>query len=199
MGRQVKSEKPFPTSIREVNRLKTSKNWDEWYIHPWILNFFRAIEISRLYVLLRTAISQKPVVGCPRLPHEQTDSSLDVLNIGLWLNIRFLQKLISGWNVELAFKAREYSLLPYLETLVTDIHFQQMAAARWPYRCFKTRVLHFRLKNTPLKDKKMERESSKEFSAFLLCRKGSFSSRNQIRGTQRQFLRKYLFGRRFET
>ena len=25
--------------------------------------------------------------------------------------------------------AREYSLLPYLETLVTDIHFQQMAAA----------------------------------------------------------------------
>ena len=71
------------------------------------------------------------------------------------------------------FNARcEYSLLPYLETLVTDIHFQQMAAARSPCRCFKARVLHFRIKNTPLKDKKMERESSKECSAFLLWRKG---------------------------
>ena len=36
-----------------------------------------------------------------------------------------------------------------------------MAAARSPCRCFKTRVLHFRLKNTPLKDKKMERERNR--------------------------------------
>ena len=40
-----------------------------------------------------------------------------------------------------------------------------MAAARSPCRCFKTRVLHFKVKNTPLKEK-MERESSKECSAF---------------------------------
>ena len=40
---------------------------------------------------LRTAISQKPVVGCPGLPHEKTEGPLDVLNIGLWLNIRFLR------------------------------------------------------------------------------------------------------------
>ena len=70
-------------------------------------------------------------------------------------------------------------ILPFLETLVTDIHFKQMAAARSPCRCFKTRVLHFRLKNTPLKDKKMERESSAEYSAFFWWRKGSFSSRNR--------------------
>ena len=44
-------------------------------------------------MLLRTAISQKPVVGCPWLPHEKTEGPLDVLNIGLglWLNIRFLR------------------------------------------------------------------------------------------------------------
>ena len=42
-------------------------------------------------MLLRTAISQKPVVGCPGLPHEKTEGPLDVLNIGRWLNIRFLR------------------------------------------------------------------------------------------------------------
>ena len=42
-------------------------------------------------MLLRTAISQKPVVGCPGLPHEKTEGPLDVLNIGLWLKIRFLR------------------------------------------------------------------------------------------------------------
>ena len=60
-----------------------------------------------------------------------------------------------------------------------------MAAERSPYspcRCFKTRVLHFKVKNTPfrtVKRQKMERESSKECSAFFLWRKGSFSSRNR--------------------
>ena len=43
------------------------------------------------YALFGTAISQKPVVGCPGLPHEKTEGPLDVLNIGLWLNIRFLR------------------------------------------------------------------------------------------------------------
>ena len=42
-------------------------------------------------MLFGTAISQKPVVGCPGLPHEKTEGPLDVLNIGLWLNIRFLR------------------------------------------------------------------------------------------------------------
>ena len=42
-------------------------------------------------MLLRTAISQKPVVGCLKLPHEKTEGPLDVLNIGIWLNIRFLR------------------------------------------------------------------------------------------------------------
>ena len=32
--------------------------------------------------------------------------------------------------------------------------FNKMAAARSPCTCFKTRVLHFRVKNTPLKNKK---------------------------------------------
>ena len=59
----------------------------------------------------------------------------------------------------------------------------KMAAARSPCICFKTRVLHFKVKNTPVKDKKMERESSKECSAFFLWRKGSFSSRNQGHST----------------
>ena len=36
---------------------------------------------------------------------------------------------------------------------MTDIDVQQMATARSPCRSFKTRVLHFRVKNTPLKDK----------------------------------------------
>ena len=48
-------------------------------------------------MLLRTAISQKPVVGCPGLPHEKTEDPLDVLTIGLWLNIRFL--MISIINI----------------------------------------------------------------------------------------------------
>ena len=88
----------------------------------------------------------------------------------------------------LAFNAREYSLLPYLETLVADIHFQQMAAARSPCRCFKTRVLHFRLKNTPLKDKKMERESSKECSAFFCGGREAFHQEIVFRGIQPCFL-----------
>ena len=36
-----------------------------------------------------------------------------------------------------------------------------MAAARSPCRCFKTRVLHFKVKNTPLKDKKWKEKAQK--------------------------------------
>ena len=44
---------------------------------------------------------------------------------------------------------------------MTDIHFQQMAGARSPWRCFKTRVLHFKAENTPLKDKKWKEKVQK--------------------------------------
>ena len=47
-----------------------------------------------------------------------------------------------------------------------------MADARSPCRYFKSRVLHFRLKTTPLKDKKMERESSKKMLSFLFVEEG---------------------------
>ena len=59
----------------------------------------------------------------------------------------------------------------------------KMAAARSPCRCFKTRVLHFKVKNTPVKDKKWKEKVLKECSAFFLWRKGSFSSRNQGHST----------------
>ena len=36
-----------------------------------------------------------------------------------------------------------------------------MAAARSPCRCFKTRVLHFKVKNVPLKDKKRKEKVQK--------------------------------------
>ena len=101
------------------------------------------------------------------------------VSVSLFLAIHFYQKLIRGWNVQLSFNAREYSHLPYLETLVTDVHFQQMAAARSSCRCFKTRVLHFSVKNAPLKDKKWKEKVQKKYSAFFLWSKGSFSSRNR--------------------
>ena len=49
------------------------------------------------------------------------------VSVSLFLAIHFYQKLIRGWNVQLSFNTREYSHLPSLETLVTDVHFQQMA------------------------------------------------------------------------
>ena len=56
--------------------------------------------------------------------------------------------------------------------------FNKMAAPRSPCGGIKTRVLHFKVKNTKLKEKRLERECSKECSFFFLWRKGSFSSRN---------------------
>ena len=46
-----------------------------------------------------------------------------------------------------------------------------MAAARSPCRCFKRRVLHFKVKNTPLKDKNGKRKF-KRFLSFLFVEKG---------------------------
>ena len=55
---------------------------------------------------------------------------------------------------------------------MNDIHFRQteIAAARSSCSGSKTSVLHFKVKNTPLqlKDKKMEKESSKEVQ-FSFC------------------------------
>ena len=88
----------------------------------------------------------------------------------------------------LAFNAREYSLLPYLETLATDIHFQQMAAARTPCRCFKTRVLYFRLKTTPLKDKKWKEKVQKNAQRSFDGGRGAFNQEIVLRGIQPCFL-----------
>ena len=42
---------------------------------------------------------------------------------------------------------------------------------------FKTKVSHFKVKNTPLKDTKMEMESSKECPVFFLWTKGKLLDR----------------------
>ena len=59
-----------------------------------------------------------------------------------------------------------------------------MAAARSPCRCFKTRVLHFKVKNTPLKDKKWKEEVQKNAQLSfcgggkLFIKKSSFEEFN---------------------
>ena len=96
-------------------------------------------------------------------------------------------------NVQLAFNnkfnnACEYSLLPYLETLVTDIHFQRMAAARSPCRCFKTRVLYFKVKNTPLKGKKWKEKVRKNAKLSFCGGREAFDQEIVLRGIQPCFL-----------
>ena len=56
-----------------------------------------------------------------------------------------------------------------------------MAASRSLCGSFKTRVLHFKVKNTPLKDKNWKEKVQKPWqcSVFFLWRKESFSSRNR--------------------
>ena len=53
-----------------------------------------------------------------------------------------------------------------------------MAAPRSPCGGFKTRVLHFTVKNTTLKEKNWKENVQKNAQFFFLWRKGSFSSRN---------------------
>ena len=86
--------------------------------------------------------------------------------------------------MSLAFNARGYSLLPYLEALVTDIHFQQMAPAQSPCRCFKTRVLHFTVKNTPLKDKKWKEKVQKNAQLYFCAEREAFHQEIVLRGIQ---------------
>ena len=62
---------------------------------------------------------------------------------------------------------------------MTDIHFHKMAAARSPCRCFKTRVLHFKAKNIPLKDKKWKEKVQKNAQLSFCGGREAFSSRNR--------------------
>ena len=61
-----------------------------------------------------------------------------------------------------------------------------MAAARSPCRCFKTRVLHFRVKNTPLKTKNGNRKFKRMLSFLfgeegkLFIKKSSFEEFNLV-------------------
>ena len=82
----------------------------------------------------------------------------------------------------------EYSVLPYLKTLVRDIHFQQMAAPRSPCRCFETRVLHFKVKNTPLKDKKWKEKVQKNAQLSFCGGREAFHQEIVLRGIQTCFL-----------
>ena len=64
-----------------------------------------------------------------------------------------------------------------------------MAAARSPCRCFRTRVLHFRLKNTALKEKKNGKRKFKRILSYLFVEEGGgFSSRNRPSRIQPCFL-----------
>ena len=63
-----------------------------------------------------------------------------------------------------------------------------MAAARSPCRCFKTRVLHFKYKNTPLKDKIWEEKVQKN-APLSFCRgRDAFHQEIFLRGIQPCFL-----------
>ena len=61
-----------------------------------------------------------------------------------------------------------------------------MAAARSPCRCFKTRVLHFKVKNTPLEDKKWKEKVQKNArlsfcgGGKLFIKKSSFEEFNLV-------------------
>ena len=63
-----------------------------------------------------------------------------------------------------------------------------MAAARSPCRCFKTRVLPFKVKNTALKDKKWK-EKVKKNAKLSFCGGGeAFHQEIVLRGIQPCFL-----------
>ena len=59
-----------------------------------------------------------------------------------------------------------------------------MAAARSPCRCFKTRVLHFKVKNTPLKDKKWKEKVQKNALLCFCGEREAFDQKIVLRGIQ---------------
>ena len=66
--------------------------------------------------------------------------------------------------------------------------FNKMAAARSPCRCFKTRVLHFKVKNTPLKDKKWKEKVQKNAQLSFCGEREAFHQEIVLRGIQPCFL-----------
>ena len=70
-----------------------------------------------------------------------------------------------------------------------------MAAARSPCGVFKTRILHFRGKNTPLKDRKW-RENVQKNAQFSFCgERETFHQEVVPRGIQPSFLHGGAHGR----
>ena len=65
--------------------------------------------------------------------------------------------------------------------------FKKMAAARSPCRCVKTRVLHFKVKNTRSKDKNGKRKFKRMLSFFCGGRE-AFRQEIVLRGIQPCFL-----------
>ena len=63
-----------------------------------------------------------------------------------------------------------------------------MAAARSPCRGFKTRVLHFKVKNTPLKDKKWKEKIQKNAQLSFCGEREAFHQEIVLRGIQPCFL-----------
>ena len=59
-----------------------------------------------------------------------------------------------------------------------------MAASRSPCRCFKTRVLHFKVKNTPLKDKKWKEKVQKNAQLSFCGEREAFHQEIVLRGIQ---------------
>ena len=81
----------------------------------------------------------------------------------------------------------------YLEILVTDTDsiFNKMAAQRSersPCKCFNTRVLHFKVKNTLLKDKKWKEKVQKNAQLSFCGEREAFYQEIFLRGIQPCFL-----------
>ena len=77
---------------------------------------------------------------------------------------------------------------------MTDIHFKQMAAARSPCRCFKTRVLLFKVENTPSKDKKWKEKDQKNAQHSFCGEREAFRQEIVLRGIQPCFLHEGAHG-----
>ena len=64
-----------------------------------------------------------------------------------------------------------------------------MATARSLCRCFKTRVLYFKVKNTPLKDKKWKEKFQQNAQLSFRGEREAFHQEIILRGIQPCFLR----------
>ena len=71
---------------------------------------------------------------------------------------------------------------------MTDIDVQQMATSQSPCRSFKTRVRHFRVKNTSLKDKKWKEKVQKNAQLSFCGGREAFYQEIVLREIQPCFL-----------